>query len=256
MADETSVGVAALYRYPVKGLSAEPLDSVTLEAGRPVPWDRAYAIENGPSGFDPHTPAWLPKSKFLMLMRDERLAKLESRFDPSSGRLTILRQGKPVVAGNLNDALGRRLIEQFFAGFMGRELRGAPRVLRAEGHSFSDVGRPVVSIINLATLEELARIAGGPLHPLRFRGNLYIEAEPHAELGWVGRRLTGADGLVLEVVKRTQRCAAVNVNPETAERDRAVPRSLLEAFGHADCGVYARVVDGGRLSVGERLTLA
>jgi len=255
MADETSVGIAALYRYPVKGLSAEPLDSVALEPGRPVPWDRAYAIENGPSGFDPHHPEWLPKSKFLMLMRDERLARLESRFDPSSGRLTILREGKPVVAGNLDDALGRQLIEQFFAGFMGRELRGPPRVLRAEGHSFSDVGRPVVSIINLATLEELARVAGGPLHPLRFRANLYVEAEPHAELGWVGRRLTGADGLVLEVVKRTQRCAAVNVNPETAELDRAVPRSLLETFGHADCGVYARVVDGGTLSVGERLAL-
>ena len=109
MADETSVGVAALYRYPVKGLSAEPLDSVALEPGRPFPWDRAYAIENGPSGFDAHRPEWLPKSKFLMLMRDERLAKLESRFEPSSGRLTILREGKPVVAGNLDDALGRRL---------------------------------------------------------------------------------------------------------------------------------------------------
>jgi uncharacterized protein YcbX len=256
MPNETGIAVRALYRYPVKGLSAEPLESVTLEPGGCFPWDRAYAIENGPSGFDPEHPQKLPKTKFLMLMQNARLAKLESHFDPVTGELTLRRHGKPVVTGKLDDPVGRRLIEQFFASFLADELRGPPRVVRAEGHTFADVGFKVVSIINLATLKKLASVAGGPLHRLRFRANVYIEAEPHAELGWVGRRLRGSDGLELEVVKRIVRCAATNVNPETAERDRAVPRSLLEAFGHADCGVYARVVGAGALRVGEALRLA
>jgi uncharacterized protein YcbX len=250
------IEISALYRYPVKGLSAEPLDAVTLEAGSCFPWDRAYAIENGPSGFDPDAPQKLPKTKFLMLMQNARLAKLQSRFDPATHTLAIARGGKPVVSGRLDDPVGRRLIEQFFAGFMADELRGPPRVLRRDGHTFSDVGLKVVSIINLATLRELAPIAGGPLHPLRFRANLYIEAEPYAELGWVGRRLEGEDGLVLEGVKRIVRCAATNVNPETAERDHALPRTLLENFGHADCGLYAEVAAGGTLRVGGRLRLA
>jgi uncharacterized protein len=250
------IEISALYRYPVKGLSAEPLDAVTLEAGSCFPWDRAYAIENGPSGFDPDAPQKLPKTKFLMLMQNARLAKLRSHFDPATHTLAIARGGKPVVSGRLDDPVGRRLIEQFFAGFMADELRGPPRVLRRDGHTFSDVGLKVVSIINLATLRELAPIAGGPLHPLRFRANLYIEAEPYAELGWVGRRLEGEDGLVLEGVKRIVRCAATNVNPETAERDHALPRTLLENFGHADCGLYAEVAAGGTLRVGGRLRLA
>ena len=45
--------IAALYRYPVKGLSPEPLERVSLQAGGTFPGDRAFAIENGPSGFDP-----------------------------------------------------------------------------------------------------------------------------------------------------------------------------------------------------------
>ena len=250
------IEISALYRYPVKGLSAEPLEAVTLEAGSCFPWDRAYAIENGPSGFDAEAPQKLPKTKFLMLMQSARLAKLQSRFDPATHTLAIARGGKPVVSGRLDDPVGRRLIEQFFAGFMADELRGPPSVLRRDGHAFADVGLKVVSIINLATLRELAPIAGGPLHPLRFRANLYIEAEPYAELGWVGRRLEGEDGLVLEGVKRIVRCAATNVNPETAERDHALPRTLLENFGHADCGLYAEVAAGGTLRVGGRLRLA
>ena len=48
--------IASLYRYPVKGLSPEPLPHVTLRVGETLPADRRYAIENGSSGFDPAAP--------------------------------------------------------------------------------------------------------------------------------------------------------------------------------------------------------
>src|ERR1700741_1357575 len=63
--------VTSIYRYPVKGLSPEPMQKVGLEPGRTLPFDRAYAIENGPGRFDPEHPVHLPKITFLMLMRDE-----------------------------------------------------------------------------------------------------------------------------------------------------------------------------------------
>ena len=83
--------LAALYRYPVKGLTPEPLDSVELRPGETLPFDRAYAIENGPGRFDPAQPRHLPKINFLMLMRDERLATLRSSFDDRTQTLTIAR---------------------------------------------------------------------------------------------------------------------------------------------------------------------
>src|ERR1044072_2911131 len=104
--------ITSLYRYPVKGLTPEPLQSVTLVEGETLPFDRAYAIENGPGRFDPDAPRHLPKSVFLMLMRDERLATLRSSFDDQTETLVIQRDGKQVARGQLTTPLGRQLIEQ------------------------------------------------------------------------------------------------------------------------------------------------
>ena len=66
--------IRAIYRYPVKGLSPQVLNQTHLAVGQTIPADRLYAIENGPCGFDPAAPAYFPKQRFLMLMRNERLA--------------------------------------------------------------------------------------------------------------------------------------------------------------------------------------
>src|ERR1043166_8868728 len=129
----------SIYRYPVKGLSPEKLPAVWLEAGQTLPADRKYAIENGPSGFDPAAPAYLPKSRFLMLMRNERLAQLDTRYDDASHTLLIRGEGNELARGDLSRREGRLAIEAFFRRFIPNELRGPPKVLQADGHSFSDV---------------------------------------------------------------------------------------------------------------------
>ena len=139
----SQVAVAALYRYPVKGLTPEPLESVDLKSGETLPFDRAYAIENGPGRFDPEAPRHLPKIAFLMLMRDERLATLRSTFDDATQTLTISRGGKPVVSGRLDTPLGRQLIEQFIAAYMKAELRGAPKIVLRAGPQLLRCGRQV-----------------------------------------------------------------------------------------------------------------
>jgi len=245
--------IAALYRYPVKGLSAEPLREAALTAGGTIPFDRAYAIENGPSGFDPGAPKHFPKIAFLMLMRNERLAELRTHFDDGTRTLTIRRGDAVVADGCLDTEAGRRAIESFFDRFAAEDLRGPAKVLAAAGHSFSDTSSKVLSLINLATVRTIAEKIGAPVHPLRFRGNVYVEGlPPWDEFSWVGRRVAVAD-IIFEVTKRIDRCAATNVDPETAARDLTIPLSLLEAYGHADCGIYLRVVAGGRLSVGDTL---
>src|SRR6201997_4941492 len=96
--------ITGLYRYPVKGLTPDALQHVALRVGETLPSDRRYAIENGPSGFDLAAPSWMPKTVFLMLMRNERLAALRSQFEDDSHRLTIRRNGRMVAQGNLETA--------------------------------------------------------------------------------------------------------------------------------------------------------
>jgi hypothetical protein len=246
--------VDAIYRYPVKGLSPERLPSTHLSPGETVPGDRLYAIENGPSGFNPAAPNYLPKTQFLMLMRNERLATLETRFDDATHVLTIRGEGRVLARGDLSTREGRLTVEAFFRRFMPAELRGPPKVLHAQGHSFSDVAAKVVSIINLASVTALETVIGAPVHPLRFRANLYVEGWP----AWHEFSLLGQEIAIgaarLKITKRIVRCAATNVDPQTGIRDLAIPATLMRTYDHADCGIYAQVIDGGEIAAGSEIT--
>jgi uncharacterized protein len=247
--------VVSLYRYPVKGLSPQPLPLLRLKAGETVPFDRAYAIENGPGRFDPDNPRYLPKINFLMLMRDERLAALATEFDEATQTLTILRDGKQVARGQLGAKLGRQMLEQFFAAYMKEELKGPPRIVSSPGHSFSDIAAKCLHLVNLATVRDLSRTVGTELDPLRFRANLYFEgAEPWEEKKWLGQVLR-AGQVTLKVFKETSRCDATNVNPSTAQRDAAIPPTLARTYGHSCLGIYAQVLNDGDIHPGDQLVL-
>lgn len=248
--------IQSIYRYPVKGLSPEPLERVALRTGQTLPADRLYAIENGPTGFDPENPAYFPKQRFLMLMRNERLAALRSVFDEGSHTVTIESGGREAVRGDLRTAEGRAAIERFMAGYCADELRGPPRVLYGRGHSFSDVAKKVVSIINLASVAQIETIVGAPVDPLRFRANVYVDGWPAwHEFDLMGREIAAGTAR-LKVVKRIVRCAATNVDPATGIRDLHIPETLQRNFDHSDCGVYAEVIAPGEIAVGDRLDAA
>ncbi|KQT78881.1 MOSC N-terminal beta barrel domain-containing protein [Methylobacterium sp. Leaf466] len=253
-----TVTIASLYRYPVKGLSPESRHEAVLERDGYFPHDRLFAIENGPSGFDPGRPAHEPKIKFLMLMRHEALARLATRYEPATGVLTIAQEGRVAVEADLAAPEGRRAVEAFMAGYLPDALRGEPRLLAApEGFRFTDSPRGYVSLLNLASVAALEDMTGVPVDPLRFRANLHLTGlAPWAELDLVGRVLNGPDGVVLRVIKRTERCAATNVDPATGIRDLTIPRTLDRNLGHTDCGVYAEVLAGGRIAAGDDVVLA
>ena len=246
--------IHAIYRYPVKGLSPEPLERTELAVHETLPGDRLYAIENGPSGFDPAAPRHQPKQRYLMLMRNERLARLRTRFDHANHTLAIEAQGREAVRGDLRTPEGRTAIERFFAVFCADELRGAPKVLHAPGFSFSDVAHKVVSIINLASVAAVEGAVGRPVHPLRFRGNIYVTGWPAwHEFDLVGREIAVGKRARLKIIKPIVRCAATNVDPDTGMRDLSIPDTLLRSFGHADCGIYGEVVEAGDIARGDDL---
>jgi hypothetical protein len=245
--------IAGLYRYPVKGLSPESLTAVALRVGETLPADRRYAIENGLSGFCSARPKWLSKAHFLMLMRNEWLAGLQTNFDDASHVLTIRRNGAIEVQGNLETEQGRTTIERFFAKAYSNEIKGPPKVVSSKGHSFSDVARKVVSIINIASVRAIENMVQAPVHPLRFRANLHVNGWPAwREFDLLGRTLAIGETR-LKVVKRITRCAAIDVDPQTAARDLSIMPAMMRRLGHADCGMYAEVVAGGFIRVGDTI---
>lgn len=250
-----SATVSALYRHPVKGLSPEEIGEAMLEEGGHFPHDRLFALENGPSGYNPAAHEHLPKQKFLMLMRDERLARLATGFDPATRVLTIRQGGAVVAQGSVDTPEGRGAIERFFETYMAETRRGPIRLLAAPPTArFMDSRSGFVSILNLASIADIARLVNRErLDARRFRGNLHISGwQPWAENDLVGARLAIGE-VELEVIKRIDRCAAVDVDPGLGLRDLRLVQTLEQHLRHHDCGIYARILKGGAVRAGDAL---
>ena len=214
--------------------------------------------------FDPERPEWLSKTHFLMLMRDEKLAELTTRFDAEAGQLTIERHGRTVLRESLRpSADGRRRVEAFFdeflAGGVGRAAAhrrgGGARLCRCPPQAERD-DRP----IRVADQSRKHRARSNSRSarrstPLRFRANVYFEGAPAwSELEWLehGDRDRRAR---LRVVSAITRCAATQVNPATAKRDLDIVGGAARGFGHNLMGVYAEVVEGGEIAAGDAIML-
>jgi uncharacterized protein len=252
--------IESLYRYPVKGLTPEPLNGARLTPGRCLPWDRAFALAQGDAALDPENPAWVKKSHFMCLARNAKVAGLKSRFDDATKRLTMATpEGRRLEADPFTPA-GQDALTAFLTDYLGAEARygangKAPRFHHFPDHSFCDHKTQVVSLIGLGSLAALEVAADTPRDKRRFRANIYIEdIEPWAEFAWMGRYIRVGE-TVMEVQESIDRCAATAVNPDTAERDANPVKELQQHFGHVELGVFATVVQGGEIKPDDEIAL-
>lgn len=243
--------IAGLYRHPVKGFTPERLASTQLEAGAFFPCDRIYAVEDGPSGFDPAAPAFIPKTNFTVLARLADVARARTAYDESAGELLVEAEGQPPLRARLAEASGREALAAWLAKLLGEQVEGPLKVVAGPGHRFTDHPEGHVSIVNLESVRDLERRTGWRIDPLRFRANLYVDGWP----AWVENEAVGgtvqlgsAQG---QIFKSITRCPATEVDPATAERDLPVPQALRQHYGHVFCGVYAHVTRSGALAEGD-----
>jgi uncharacterized protein YcbX len=244
-----------IYRYPVKGLTPERLAAAALSPGRCIPWDRAFALAQGDCGFDKAAPAWRPKTEFLCLARNPAAWRLTTRFDAAAGLLAITTEHGGTIEASPFTGKGRECLTRFITAALPEEMRGVPRFVHAEGHSFCDNNTQVISLIGRGSLTALAAAAGASRHALRFRASIYVgDIEPWAEFGWIGKTLSISTAR-LRVSKRIVRCAATRVNPLTGAVDANPVKELSTNFGHTDCGVYAEVIEGGMIQPNDAIRI-
>lgn len=216
--------VVQIWRYPVKSMAGEQLDScMVTELG--LEGDRRWAFVDGA----PHR-----AGKLLNIKQHEDLMRYRARL--VGGRPEVVAPDGKIQG--LDGALVERL-----------EVESSrPLELRdAAGDNFDDA--PVL-IVNLESVAAFSLEAGMPVDPRRFRANLYVDGlEPEAELAWLGRRIQAGDA-ELEVFSRCVRCVVINRDPDTTE---STPRLLdLMVDRHDKCmGMYCRVLRPGRVAVGD-----
>ena len=270
----TVVGrVAGLWRYPVKSMAGEALDSVEV-SWHGLAGDRRWAfIRDGQvrSGFP-----------WLTIREHPELAWYRPRFaepDRPDGSATLVRTpggdeldvACPELAAELGTGvrhgLGGRVRGEVGTGVRGEvgtgvrgevgtgvrgEVGTGVRVIRQNRGVFDTFP---LSLLSTQTLAGLGRLVGMELAAERFRPNLLVDAMggEFPEDGWVGRVLR-AGGLRMRVDQRDQRCVMVTIDPVTLERNPAVLR-VIATERDARLGVYGTTVAPGRVAVGDLVEL-
>ena len=216
--------VSEIWRYPVKSMAGEKLDSASL-AEKGLEGDRRWALVDGTT----HR-----AGKLFTATEDKQLMTYRAQID-GDGVVVVTPDGG---ARSLDDALVSRL---------GRDS-GRPLSLRDQaGDNFDD--SPVL-IVNLSTVAAFSLEARTAVDHRRFRANFYIEGlEPDEEVRWIGRHLRVGTAQ-LEVVKRCERCVVITHDPDTTVTSPALLRVLTQT-SETCMGVYCRVVRPGLVAVGD-----
>jgi len=255
------VHVTELFKYPVKGLTGVSLDHLGLIENKGILGDRAIAIARDPNVFDPKAPKAISKMNFLMLAKDEALARLTSDYSADSQRLTLRLDGQVKVSASTQTPEGKKAITDYLLAFINK-ADITPELMTAPGHKFTDISvvspekMRAISIINMASIRALEDKIGQTVDPRRFRANIYFDSDtPFIEHDWIGRDIYIGD-VRLKCVMRTKRCPATEVNPDTGERDIKVPYEIRQHFGHFDMGIYAEVQSSGEIKTSDQLRIS
>jgi len=247
--------ISMLRRHPVKGFTPEALKSAQLKAHAHFPCDRMYAVEDGPSGFNPNNPGHVSKQKFTVLAKIPEVAKARTKYDEDTGVLIVEAAGAPPFIARLTEEAGRAAFASWLTRFLGDEIKGPLRVLPAPaGRRFMDHPQGYVSIINLASVRDLEDKTERTIDPMRFRANVYVEGWPAwIEMDMAGREIQLGAARV-KGVKPIVRCSATCVDPSTGDYDMDLPTYLFTHYNHMHCGLYVSVEEGGAVKVGDGVT--
>lgn len=234
----TQVGrVCEIVRYPVKSMAGIATASALL-GWHGLDGDRRFAFRRvGDEGGFP----WLSASRRPELLLHHPVGREEVEGEPLP---THVRTPDGARLALRSPELAKRF--------------GDVELMRLKHGIFDDAA---LSIISLATIAGIGRQAGLDLDRRRFRANVVLEtrsSEPFHEDAWVGRMLYFGEAdarAAVSVTARDLRCMIINLDPDTAEHEARVLKAVARLNGN-DAGVYATVVRGGTIRVGDPVTLA
>ncbi len=262
------ITVKQLFIHPIKGLTPQQSDRLSLTKGHGIKGDRAFALMflNEGDSPPPEIVPWMGKKHFAVQNDWPGLAALDCHYDPQSRLLTVRDGGVELLKAETNSEVGRDRISAFFSGYLAnlKPTEGARHPEKGPLHLVGDGGgetrypdrQPVhISLLSQATLDELSEVVGEKIDVRRFRPNILLEGmEAWEEFKLVGKEFKLGSAKI-DISARIGRCINIEVNPETGDRDLPLLSILRDKFGHAQTGILATVDTDGVVAVGDEMEL-
>ncbi len=233
--------IVALYRFPLKGFTPEPVQSLTILPDGRAAGDRVLNLRFADAPVD--DTAWCRKYNGVVLANTPGLARLTTAYDHASRRLRIALEGRVLVDEEVQGAGRQRIVEaltDYVLGLDEHPLKGHPErlPLKLVGDGvtprYQDNESGQVTLHSRETIASAAQALGDlGLNDHRFRHNIVIEGvTAWEELSWLGKRVR-IGAVEMDVVKPKTRCLATHANPETGKRDLLVMQGLVKHFKQA-----------------------
>lgn len=241
--------VAQLWRHPIKSHGREALDRVMLTAGQTMPWDRHWAVTHDATRFVPG--AWAACQNFMTTTRTPGLAGIWAVLEQDSPTLTLHHQDLDSLRFAPDDPAGVTAFLTWIAPLCPDNRARPVGLVAVAGRGMTDTDYPSVSVMNTASHDAVCAVAGQSLDAERWRGNIWLAGlDAWDEHGWIGRTVS-VGGVVLTVQERITRCLSTASNPYSGQRDVDTLGLLRNGWNHTDFGVYAQVVTGGTIHLGD-----
>lgn len=246
-----SLSLTEIWRHPIKSHGREPLDAVTLTAGKTLPNDRRWAVAHDVSKFDATAPDWQPCSQFVIGAKSPSLQAIQAKLNDATGQVTLTHPALPDITFSPDNSADAARFVAWMTPLANPD-RPAPKALvTAPARGMTDTDFASISLINLASHRAVEAQLGREISPLRWRGNFVFDsATAWEETTWVGKRLRLGEA-ELEGVELITRCTATMASTRTGERDADTLNALKAGFGHQECGLYVRVLKGGMVRTGD-----
>ncbi|WP_264212221.1 MOSC domain-containing protein [Leisingera thetidis] len=241
--------VTGIWRHPLKSHGREALEKTTVSAGQTMPGDRVWAVANEQSKADGSK--WVVCGNFSRGSQSPALMAINARLDDATGLLTLTHPQRSEITFDPENPADLQRFLDWEKPLLPGTARASARIIRVPGRGMTDTGFPSVTLCNWASHRAVEQAIGHGLSPLRWRGNIWFDlGEPWAENDWLGREVQIGEA-VFAVRERVVRCLATTANPETGERDADTLKVLKDNWGHQDFSVYAEVVRGGGIRLGD-----
>ncbi|MCZ4352540.1 MOSC domain-containing protein [Roseovarius aestuarii] len=239
--------VSALWRHPIKAHGREALDQVHLFKGQTMPWDRRWAVAH--EGAKATGSDWAPCANFSRAAKVAQLMAIEARSDEAAGTVTLSHPDRPDLTFAPDSESAAFL--DWVRPLMPADRAQSTAILSAADRGMTDTDFASISVMNTASHADLCQRMDQDLSMQRWRGNIHLDGfAPWAERDWIGRTLK-IGTTRLDVREHIVRCMATAANPATGQRDADLLGALKAQFGHQEFGVYAVVIEGGTVAVGD-----